>query len=240
MILSLLEGRTRTLFTIKKTIKRWFKTMEKAVAFLVVSGFVFSVTPLVNAEMYHPVTVDTSRVDFVKNQIDPLSYKTEPIAFALAESRHDEKQRILAEEMARSKSRTIVSRSKPGRLEDVSTEAKHELARRAAEAVGIPEYWQYVAAVWQVESGKRMYTAVRSSAGAQGPMQFMAGTWRKYAMDGNGDGVADVHDATDAVYAGAKLLAEAGMKHGDVDRALFAYNHAGWYVTKVKQIAQQI
>jgi len=120
---------------------------------------------------------------------------------------------------------------------DVSLEVKRELAKSAAAAYGID--WKLVEAVWQIESGKRWKTTVRSSAGAQGPMQFMAGTWSHYAVDGNGDGVTDITDARDAVYAGAKYLAANGAAT-NVDGALLRYNHAQWYVTKVKNLVASI
>ena len=119
---------------------------------------------------------------------------------------------------------------------DLST--KRALAKKAAAAYGID--WRVLEAVWQVESGKEWETQVKSSAGAQGPMQFMSGTWNKYAVDADGDGVASINKATDAVYAGANLLAQAGASQGDYQNALFSYNHAQWYVDKVMAIANSI
>ncbi len=120
---------------------------------------------------------------------------------------------------------------------DVPYEQKRALVERAAAAYGIDP--NILEAVWQVESGKRWYTHVRSYAGAQGPMQFIPGTWRAYAVDGNGDGVKDVYNAEDAVFAAANYLAANGAAH-DVDHALFRYNHAQWYVNKVKAVANNI
>ncbi len=53
-----------------------------------------------------------------------------------------------------------------------------------------------------------------SGPGASGPFQFMPGTWVAHAQDGNGDGVKDVNDLTDAAYAAADLLAHIGGKAG--------------------------
>ncbi|MGI8491937.1 MAG: NlpC/P60 family protein, partial [Acidimicrobiales bacterium] len=90
-------------------------------------------------------------------------------------------------------------------------------------------------------------------AGAQGPGQWMPGSWRRglsahqlippgpptasvsegYATDGDGDGVADPWDPADAVAATARLLAADGAASGDVSDAVFQYNHDAGYVEQV-------
>lgn len=152
----------------------------------------------------------------------------------------DAKNRALALKTAKeAESRNVVSRETPRTYTgDASFEEKRELAQRAASAYGVD--WKLVEAVWQVESGKSWNTAVKSYAGAQGPMQFMPGTWRSVGIDANGDGVADANNAEDAVYSGAKYLAMNGAAAGNIDQALLAYNHAGWYVTKVKNVMNGI
>lgn len=103
---------------------------------------------------------------------------------------------------------------------------------------GVP--WQIIEAVHEVETGKSGSTGEASYAGATGPMQFMPGTWRTYQVDGNGDGNADITDVSDAIYGAANLLAQSGAAEGNIDGALFNYNHAQWYVNKVKAIAYEI
>ena len=71
-----------------------------------------------------------------------------------------------------------------------------------------------------------------SSAGAVGWMQFMPSTWETYGVDANGDGVADPYNPEDAIYAAARYLSAAGMP-ADTYGAIYAYNHADWYVTDV-------
>jgi soluble lytic murein transglycosylase-like protein len=71
-----------------------------------------------------------------------------------------------------------------------------------------------------------------SSAGAVGWMQFMPETWASYGVDANGDGVADPNNPEDAIYAAAAYLKAAGMP-ADTYGAIFAYNHADWYVEEV-------
>ena len=71
-----------------------------------------------------------------------------------------------------------------------------------------------------------------SSAGAIGWMQFLPSTWDMYGVDANGDGVADPYSPEDAIFAAASYLSAAGMP-ADTYGAIFAYNHADWYVAEV-------
>jgi murein DD-endopeptidase MepM/ murein hydrolase activator NlpD len=104
----------------------------------------------------------------------------------------------------------------------------------AGEAYGIP--WPLLAAINKIESnfGRNMGP---SSAGAVGWMQFMPDTWARWGMDADGDGIADPWTATDAIYSAARYLAAAGGAE-DISRAVFAYNHADWYVDEVLSLAQ--
>lgn len=72
-----------------------------------------------------------------------------------------------------------------------------------------------------------------NSAGAGGPMQFIASTWAHYGVDGDGDGRIDRWDAADAIFGAARYLAASGAP-SDYARALLAYNHASWYVSEVE------
>jgi Transglycosylase SLT domain len=71
-----------------------------------------------------------------------------------------------------------------------------------------------------------------SSAGAIGWMQFMPETWEAYGIDANGDGVRDPYNPEDAIFAAANYLSAAGMPENTYD-AIWAYNHADWYVADV-------
>ncbi|HXR10986.1 MAG TPA: lytic murein transglycosylase [Gaiellaceae bacterium] len=95
--------------------------------------------------------------------------------------------------------------------------------------------WQVLAAINKIESnfGRNMGP---SSAGAIGWMQFMPATWLEWGVDANGDGIADPWNATDAIFSAARYLAAAGAAT-DLYRAVFAYNHADWYVNEVLQLA---
>lgn len=96
--------------------------------------------------------------------------------------------------------------------------------------------WSVLAGVGEVECdhgrGPGCGRGERNSAGAAGPAQFLAGTWERYGVDGNGDGDRDVFDPVDAIFAMARYLRASGAPR-DWRAALFAYNHAGWYVERV-------
>jgi hypothetical protein len=71
-----------------------------------------------------------------------------------------------------------------------------------------------------------------SSAGAVGWMQFMPPTWEAYGVDANGDGVRDPYHPEDAIFGAANYLSASGAPGNWYD-AIFAYNHADWYVADV-------
>jgi murein DD-endopeptidase MepM/ murein hydrolase activator NlpD len=118
-------------------------------------------------------------------------------------------------------------------VRELSYEELHALWLRAGAAYGIP--WQVLAAINKIESnfGRNMGP---SSAGAVGWMQFMPDTWLRWGTDGNGDGLADPWDPEDAIHSAARYLAAAEGRT-DIARAIFAYNHAQWYVDDVLQLA---
>jgi len=92
--------------------------------------------------------------------------------------------------------------------------------------------WEMLAAVNLVESGfGRLRNA--SSAGAQGPMQFIPSTWDIYGMDG------DIDDPRDAILAAANYLAASGAPQ-EPREALFAYNRSTSYVSAVLRHARAI
>ncbi len=75
-----------------------------------------------------------------------------------------------------------------------------------------------------------------NSAGAGGPMQFLASTWAGYRVDGDGDGTADRWNPADAIFAAANYLRASGAPR-DYRDAIYAYNRAGWYVVAVQRWA---
>jgi hypothetical protein len=109
--------------------------------------------------------------------------------------------------------------------------------QRAATAYGLgPQGPGVLAAINGIETAFGTNLNV-SSAGAVGWMQFMPETWAGYGVDANGDGVADPFNPEDAIFAAASYLRAAGAPT-DWYTAVFAYNHADWYVAEVLANAQ--
>jgi hypothetical protein len=100
--------------------------------------------------------------------------------------------------------------------------------RAAQRRFGVP--WQVLAAVNFVETA---FGKVRSpsTAGAQGPMQFLPATWRTYGLGG------DIYDPRDSILGAANYLRASGAP-GNLRRALYAYNHSKLYVEAVLAYAR--
>jgi hypothetical protein len=101
-----------------------------------------------------------------------------------------------------------------------------------------PEGWSVLAAVGNIECDHGRsplpgcHRGEANFAGARGPAQFLPETWARYGVDADGDGTRDVYGAADAVFGMANYLRASGAPN-DWRRALFAYNHADWYVEQV-------
>jgi hypothetical protein len=94
---------------------------------------------------------------------------------------------------------------------------------------GIP--WEVLASINKIESGFGTNMGP-SSAGAIGWMQFLPSSWEAFGLDANGDGREDPYNPVDAICAAAHYL-KVGGGSGDLYGAIFAYNHADWYVQEV-------
>lgn len=134
-----------------------------------------------------------------------------------------------------------------GAVEDIPAVAL-QAYQKAAAATGVD--WSYIAAIGKIETnhGRSASTAngavsaadangdvrpiIRNTIGASGPMQFMPATWRSYQQDGNFDGMKSVDNLFDAALGTGRYLARSGAPN-DMRKAIFAYNHAEWYVDDV-------
>lgn len=96
----------------------------------------------------------------------------------------------------------------------------------AEQTYGIP--WQYLASIHFAETRMGRIRGL-SSAGAQGPMQFIPETWAAF-------GAGDINSNHDSILAAAKYL-ESNNAASDIDGALFRYNNDERYVAAIKAYA---
>jgi len=97
----------------------------------------------------------------------------------------------------------------------------------AEQASGVS--WAYLAAIHLVETRMGRIHG-NSTAGAQGPMQFIPTTFAEYGKGG------DINDDHDTILAAGRLLAANGAAT-DIDHALFRYNNDNRYVAAIKAYA---
>lgn len=246
------------LTTLKQEFATWIKqsvsqlTLVGVMLAMVPTGVIAAPVAAASATARLAYDAAASRIAFDTADAGPLDLiPFKPVDIAIGESRAQEAARLEAEAAARAAAMEAARQAalRAATTKNMATIAaprspepdlagKRALVQQAAATYGIP--WEILEAVWQVESGKAWHTGVRSSAGAQGPAQFIPATWRRYGVDGNGDGVKDVTRAEDAIYGAANYLAANGAGRGEIYNSLFAYNHADWYVQKVLKVAREI
>ncbi|MGN7410320.1 lytic transglycosylase domain-containing protein [Sporosarcina sp. SAFN-010] len=133
--------------------------------------------------------------------------------------------------------------------------------KAAAEEYDVP--WTLLAAHHRVETRFSTMKTMVSPTGAEGHMQFMPCTfvgwgypgckdlgkgnipeedktnpdiiakYGGYGVDGNGDGIADPYNLEDAIFSAANYLAQSGAADGQIEKAIFHYNHSDKYVEDV-------
>ena len=89
--------------------------------------------------------------------------------------------------------------------------------------------WNYLAAINLIETRFGSIVGV-STAGAQGPMQFLPSTFAAYGQGG------DIQSPRDSIMAAGRYLSANGFAN-DRDHAIYRYNHANEYVQAVNQYA---
>jgi len=133
--------------------------------------------------------------------------------------------------------------------------------KAAAEEYSVP--WTLLAAHHRIETRFSTMDPLLSPAGAEGHMQFMPCTfvgwgypgceglgkgnipdkdktdpaviqkYGGYGVDANGDGKADPFDIEDAIFSAAHYLSKSGAADGEIEKAIFHYNHSDKYVEDV-------
>lgn len=206
-------------------------TMATAIVLPLVLGFSVQSKP-VKAEAKQARVVTAMPLDLKQNVL--FAHRSSKANIVVGDSNADKE----AKEKAHRTYVASVPTVSTADYGEPSLEEKRAVYQQVAAKYGIP--WQLLEAVHQIESGKRWNQPRRSGAGATGPMQFLPSTWRSYGQDGNGDGSADIMNPYDALHGAANYLAANGANRGDIDNALFRYNHSSAYVAKVKSIMNSI
>ena len=99
----------------------------------------------------------------------------------------------------------------------------------ASDLTGIS--WEYLAAINLVETRMGRIRAT-STAGAQGPMQFLPETWSRCCH-------GDINDSHDAIVGAATYLQQRGGPT-DMNKAIFGYNPSQGYVEAIQAYASVI
>ena len=114
------------------------------------------------------------------------------------------------------------------------------LYQEAGERYGL-DPWILAGIGWvETQHGTSTAPGVRSGRNSfgccAGPMQISLdgspSTWERFRLDGDRDGRMSVYEPADAIATAARYLKASGAP-ADYHRALFAYNHAEWYVAQV-------
>ncbi|MBF6341789.1 bifunctional lytic transglycosylase/C40 family peptidase [Nocardia abscessus] len=101
--------------------------------------------------------------------------------------------------------------------------------------------WSVLAAIGKIETnhGRSTLPGVSSgenASGAGGPMQFLVPTFdsvvARHPLPASGASPPSRYNPSDAIHAAAFYLCDSGAP-GDLRAAIFAYNHADWYVNQV-------
>lgn len=104
-----------------------------------------------------------------------------------------------------------------------------------------------IAALQLVDRGLISPNTRGGPSGELGHMQFLAGNWAKYGVDGNGDGRADPYNSTDALASAANMLRRNGWQPGQPFgqgtrnfRVLSVWNDSGNYQRAIAYAAERV
>jgi membrane-bound lytic murein transglycosylase B len=208
---------------------------KKLLLLMLASLFVMISTPI---EAKTPESITGRPVALKLNIESPNLFAiNEANEIVLGESLAQKEQRLKEEAL-----RAQIAEASKRRRETISREYRaysdpsdfNVIYKSAGDRFGVDP--SILKAIHIVETGASGSTLRQSSMGATGPMQFLPSTFRRHAVDGNGDGVKDIANAEDSIYTAASYLVACG--YPNVKKALWGYNPSYSYYNKVIRIAQ--
>ena len=145
-----------------------------------------------------------------------------------------EREQAEALAKARADARVTVSRNTISRERRVYNDPADfdSIYQRAEAVIGVD--WKLLKSIHIVETGASGSTYRANPSGATGPMQFLPSTFKRHAVDGNGDGVLDITNVEDAIFSAAQYLKDCG--YPNIKSALWGYNPSTSYFNKVTRI----
>lgn len=186
-----------------------------------------------NASVNLKLDINSGRV-FATSVVKPQIVVGESMVDATARV---ERERVAQEQAKLVASRNVVARE----YRAVSFPQNVDLTalyKSAAAKFGIAD-WRILKAIHYVETGCDTTGQKVNPSGATGPMQFLPSTWRFAGQDGDGDGVKDIRNVSDAVHGAANYLAMSGGQL-NIRTGLYSYNRSISYVNKVIAVAESI
>lgn len=189
-----------------------------------------------------PKDEPTHNIKLAIDHPKPLALIDEKPGILPGESTLQREAREKAEALARLQSRAVANGAAARKV--VTRErrvyndpASFDAVYAAAEAAfGVDA--RILRAIHYVETGASGSTYKTNASGATGPMQFLPSTFARHAIDGNNDGIKDVHNLEDSVFTAAAYLRACGWPN--IKSAIMGYNRSISYYNKVMKVAASL
>ena len=202
----------------------------------------FSMFPIIPTNLVAETDVMNSSIQLDLTSSSTLSIERPISVIVPAESTVQRLEREQSEALARASAeasaKAIASRNTVSRERRVYSDPVDfdTIYHRAESSIGVD--WKLLKSIHIAETGASGSTGIANGSGATGPMQFLPSTFKRHAVDGNGDGILDITNVEDAIFSAAQYLKDCG--YPDVKKALWGYNPSTAYFNKVTRIYNEL